>query len=446
MLGRLGRHDEAASLLRDVTPRLTEPRLQYLAQLFLGTEEAATGHLARAREAFERAAVLFPTAQSPLVALADVAWRAGARAEALDALRRLEELPDDTEAREESVERVLPLVRARRRRTTGRRARVGRPKGAAVTRIKGITSAPARARAEAWRYEEDHGRGAAHRGRRRARFLSIVLLPWALLAPQAPLFRATVEAVRVDVLVTEGGHWVPGLTPADFEVLDNGVPQRIDQAVFEEVPLNLVIALDGSASVEGTRAEHLRAACHRALDHLRPDEKAGLIVFSDALLVPRGLTGNLAEVHAAIDEPLPLGDTSLADASYAALLLAESQPGRSLVVIFTDGVEVTSYLGPEAVLEAAKRSDAVMYGVAVESAGRPRFLKDLTGASGGDVFEYTSADQLEETFVKILEEFRHRYLFSYTPTGVERAGWHRLEVRVKRGGVSVKTRPGYFRD
>jgi hypothetical protein len=43
----------------------------------------------------------------------------------------------------------------------------------------------------------------------------------------------------------------------------------------------------------------------------------------------------------------------------------------------------------------------------------------------------------------VLEEFRQRYLVSYTPRGVAKDGWHRLTVRVKRGGT-VKARPGYL--
>lgn len=48
------------------------------------------------------------------------------------------------------------------------------------------------------------------------------------------------------------------------------------------------------------------------------------------------------------------------------------------------------------------------------------------------------------TFVAALEEFRHRYLVSYSPRGAAKDGWHRLDVRVRKDGVSVKARPGYL--
>ena len=50
---------------------------------------------------------------------------------------------------------------------------------------------------------------------------------------------------------------------------------------------------------------------------------------------------------------------------------------------------------------------------------------------------------LARTFRTIVDEFRHRYVVSYTPRGVSKTGWHRLDVHVKRKGASVKARPGY---
>jgi len=64
--------------------------------------------------------------------------------------------------------------------------------------------------------------------------LSVVCAAFVLPPPlQQPTFRASVEVVRVDVLATSRGVPIEGLTAADFELLDNGVPQVID-AVFAE--------------------------------------------------------------------------------------------------------------------------------------------------------------------------------------------------------------------
>jgi Ca-activated chloride channel family protein len=277
-------------------------------------------------------------------------------------------------------------------------------------------------------------------------FLSVLALPGVSLMPgQVHTFKSSVEAVRVDVLVTRGGRPVEGLTAGDFDVLDNGVLQQIDRAAFEEIPLNVVFALDTSSSVEGERAQHLRAASRGVLDRLKSEDHAALVTFGETVVVRSGLTRDMSAIRLALDQTQPLGETSLVDASYTGLLLGESQPGRALVIVFSDGVEVSSYLDPEAVVEAGKRSDSVVYGVALKSLVKAPFLRRLADASGGDFFEIESIRDIDAAFVKVLDQFRRRYLLSYTPRGVERGGWHRLEVRVKQRGVAVKARPGYLR-
>jgi hypothetical protein len=85
----------------------------------------------------------------------------------------------------------------------------------------------------------------------------------------------------------------------------------------------------------------------------------------------------------------------------------------------------------------------VAYGVSVRSRVPPEFLEELTGLTGGRLFEVERTQNLESVFLSVLEEFRHRYLVSYTPRGVSSTGWHQLDVRVKRR-ATVKARPGYL--
>jgi tetratricopeptide (TPR) repeat protein len=97
--GRLGRHDEAVTILEHLAPPASEVRLAYFRELFLGTEYAVLGRVDEARASFERAAALCPTAQAPLIALSDVCRRAGDRAAVLEALHRLEALPPEGSGR-----------------------------------------------------------------------------------------------------------------------------------------------------------------------------------------------------------------------------------------------------------------------------------------------------------------------------------------------------------
>lgn len=256
-------------------------------------------------------------------------------------------------------------------------------------------------------------------------------------------FSSRIEAVRVDVLVTENGRPLQGLTPADFEVLDNGVRQRVDLASFEQIPLNVVLALDMSASLQGLRLGHLQTAGKRVLDGLKTGDRAALVAFSHVVAPTLALTEDLDRVRAALDQARGEGLTSLVDAAHAGMLLGESDAGRSLLIVFSDGVDTSSWLTADAVLETARRGDVVVYGVEVGER-RASFPRDLSEVTGGRLFAIESTKDLSAAFANILEEFRMRYLISYSPQGVEPGGWHRLEVRVRHRGVTVKARPGYF--
>ncbi len=265
----------------------------------------------------------------------------------------------------------------------------------------------------------------------------------AAALPTAQTFSSRIEAVRVDVLVTANGTPVLGLSPSDFEVLDNGVRQTIDLASFEQMPLNVVLALDMSASLQGLRLGHLQTAGATVLDGLKPGDRAALVAFTHIVSASQGLTDDLDRIRAALLRNRGDGLTSLVDAVHTGMLIGESDAGRPLLIVFSDGVDTSSWLSAESVLETARRGEVVVYGVEV---GQPRasFPRDLTEVTGGRLFAIESTKDLSAAFSKILDEFRNRYLISYSPQGVEPSGWHRLEVRVRHRGAAVKARPGYF--
>jgi Ca-activated chloride channel family protein len=279
--------------------------------------------------------------------------------------------------------------------------------------------------------------------RRPLAVLAALALGCANLAAQTATFSSRLDAVRVDVLVTEGGTPVQGLTAADFEVLDNGVRQSVDLVSFEELPINVMLALDLSSSLKGDRLDQLRAAGQTLLDGLKRNDRAGLITFSRAVVTRAPLSADLSRVRQALDRAEGSTDTALIDASYEGVMMSEADTGRSLLIVFTDGVDTASWLTAEAVLDTARRSDVVVYGVEVGARG-PSFLRNLAERSGGRLLDIDSTNDLNKAFKTILEEFRQRYLVSYSPRGIVAGGWHRLEVRVKGKKRTVKARPGYF--
>jgi VWFA-related protein len=277
-------------------------------------------------------------------------------------------------------------------------------------------------------------------------FAAAVLVMFASLstgAQQPPLFSSKTEVVRVDVLVSEKGQPVVGLRASDFEVTDNGVPQRVELASLEQIPLNLVLVFDLSNSVAGERLEHLRQASQALLGGLEAEDQAALITFNHAVTLRAPLTRDLASVRLALDVAEPSGATALVDASYAGLMVGESDVGRALVVAFSDGFDTSSWLTPASVLDTARRSDGVVYGIAVGE-GRASFLRELTSLTGGSIFEIETTKDLRAIFLDILKEFRQRYLVSYSATGVSATGWHRIDVRVKGRSFTVKARAGYL--
>jgi VWFA-related protein len=258
---------------------------------------------------------------------------------------------------------------------------------------------------------------------------------------QGRTFRSRQDVVRLDVLVSRGGKPVLGLKPEDFRIKDNGVGQQAEFLSFDEVPLNVILTFDVSGSMSGDRLHDLREAGRALIAQLRTGDRGALITFSHATSVPVDLTSDTGALARALDRTGSVGQTSLVDASLAGLTFSRSDVGRSLVLVFSDGLDTSSWLEPGAVIDAARRVNAVVFAVTLGK--RAPFLKDLTEATGGDVVEVKATSDLRPTFVRILSEYRQRYVVGYTPTGVSSPGYHKVEVSVAGGGVSVKTRPGY---
>jgi Ca-activated chloride channel homolog len=261
---------------------------------------------------------------------------------------------------------------------------------------------------------------------------------------QQPLFASRVETVRVDVSVRQSGQPVRGLVAADFEVLDNGVPQQVDFAALDQLPVNIMLALDMSGSVRGARLSQLRDAGARLIAMLGPSETAGVVAFTDVVTIGSAFTSDKATLLSALQQPGEGSDTALFDATHAALVLGASRTGRPLVILFSDGADTASFLSPDLVLNTAQRTGSVVYAVASVREDQSDFLDRLVSLTGGRRLEVASLEGLSDAFGEILSEARERYLLSYTPIGVRQGGWHEVVVRVRGRRADVRARPGYL--
>jgi VWFA-related protein len=281
--------------------------------------------------------------------------------------------------------------------------------------------------------------------------LALVAVGGTAFFQQQPVFRVTVDRVRLDALVTAAGRPVQGLGATDFEVLDNGVRQRVDVATAAG-DVTVVLVLDTSGSVEGARLEQLITASQTVLGLLGPGDTASLITFSDRMALGAGPVRDPAAVRAALVGAQAGGRTAMWDALFAGLSFAASDTGRSLVLLFTDGLDNASWLTEKQVTDSLKRAESVVYAVQpmVETARNVSTLvqdrlRKVAVQTGGSLLEAEWSERLSQQFAAIVTEFRSRYLLLYEPAGVGRDdGWHRVEVRVKGRSANVQVRPGYY--
>lgn len=274
-------------------------------------------------------------------------------------------------------------------------------------------------------------------------FVALALLAGPKITAEQATFSSRTVAVRVDVLATDNGKPVGGLTADDFELLDDNVPQQIEALNAGDLPVNAVIALDVSASTEGQAMADLVDAGDALIRALKPEERASLTTFSEVVVPRVPLTTDHALVRNALSHVGAGGLTAIIDGVFTAMMTAQSEDGRPLVVVFTDGLDTISWMRDADLLNATKRASAVIYTVATGPARQWQFLKDLATATGGRAIALGSAKNLQAEFLRILTEFRSRYVLSFSPKGVSDTGYHQLTVRSKKRGVVVTARPGY---
>ncbi|MEE9179541.1 MAG: VWA domain-containing protein [Vicinamibacteria bacterium] len=301
-------------------------------------------------------------------------------------------------------------------------------------------------------------------------FVLIPLIPLWLGAflhqdePQDVLrFGVEVRTVYADVFVTYQGKPIVGLTAEDFELLDNGVPQDVELMDTDAMGLSTMLVVDTSDSVLGEKLDHLKAAAHAFVEGLAANDEVGLLTFSRGMRLRRELGSDLGALHRTLDEPMEQGRTSLHDALYTGLKLAEARAGRPLVLLFTDGLDNTSWLTDSELLEVARESEAVIhvvgvrprFSIALRTSGRSilgmaelgasDFLQSIARETGGRVWYCDSGADLKDIYLRILAEVKSRYLLSYQPQSVSSEGWHTLEVRLKGDwGSEIRARPGYL--
>lgn len=284
--------------------------------------------------------------------------------------------------------------------------------------------------------------------------LSLLAASGVVIAGQQPLFRSNIDAVRIDVSVMNGLSPVAGLTRDQFIVTDNGVPQAIDSATLENVPLSITLLLDTSESMRGDRIENLIKAAKSLVGALHAQDRSSLLTFAEPVkrIVP--MTPERKPLLDALDRLTPNGATSLNDAVFISLQLkpVTVDDSTAVLLVFSDGHDTASWLRHDQLLEATRRSNRLLHVIellpptyqAYNSLRPSDSLAQLAKAGGGRHWAAQRPGDLNELFGKALNELRARYLLTYSPTGVPREGWHDVKVTLKNSRGDVTARPGYF--
>jgi len=310
---------------------------------------------------------------------------------------------------------------------------------------------------------------------------------------QQPGIRAEVRQVVVPVTVKDGaGRLVPDLRKDEFRILEDDVEQRIISFNAEAVPLSLVLLIDNDLKrgdarqvaesldsiIAGLSASDEAFVCRfdtyvheghgfisdqdkllTELKRTRLDEEPDAGPTSTAIIESPTINGHSATGEAPKTPETTMiikgqSNKALDDAVYAAAqLLKDRDPQRKrrkMILLISDGVNnpklnTNKY---DVVIKDLLRYEISVYGVGVGSAVFNRKFERLAKYakdSGGDVYYGLKSRDMEDLYSRVTEEARNQYTLVYSPAGTDRnAEYHSIEVRVKRQGLTILTRAGYY--
>ena len=280
-------------------------------------------------------------------------------------------------------------------------------------------------------------------------------------------FRSGVDLVALNVVVTDADQkYVAGLSPADFAVFEDGIQQDVSFFGASEVPLDLAILLDTSASMTGKMSLVQRAAAG-FLSTLRHGDRTTIVDIKDATRVLFPLGDDLAAARAAIMSTTPRGGTALYNGTYLTLKelakqrRANTDVRRQAIVVLSDGDDTASLISYDDLMDTAKQSGIAIYTITLRSKylvtlaaqrGHTYFsqsefgMKALAQETGARSFFPMDIAELPSIYSTIAEELATQYAIGYSSKNPRLDGaYRRVIVRIAdRPGIKTRTRAGYM--
>ncbi|HEX8368543.1 MAG TPA: VWA domain-containing protein [Pyrinomonadaceae bacterium] len=274
------------------------------------------------------------------------------------------------------------------------------------------------------------------------------------------------------------GLYIPNLRQSDFKIFEDGKEQEVAYFGTSDKPFTVILLIDTSPSTQ-YKIEEIQSAAAAFVEQLKPQDNVMVIEFDAGIHVLTEATNDRQKIYKAIKRA-DFGDgTSLYDAVEFSLRKRLSKiEGRKAIVLFTDGVDTTSYKANyDSTVIEAEEAEAMIFPIYYNTffdnrggisspfpfpgqggilSGRgnspedyalgKKYLEDLADATGGRVFRpEATPGGLTRAFEGIAEELRRQYNIGYYPQKEGKAGERRqLKVRVNRPNLVVRARDSYI--
>lgn len=282
----------------------------------------------------------------------------------------------------------------------------------------------------------------------------------------ATVFRTGVDLVALNVVVTDArDKYVTGLAPANFAVFEDGVQQEVTFFAAKDVPLDLALLLDTSASMTDKMHTMQEAAIGFA-SSLRSGDRLTVVDIKDNVKVLHRLDAELHGAEVAIRQTAARGGTALYNGLYMTLKdmvkqrRENGEVRRQAIVVLSDGEDTASLVGFDDVMDVAKQAGIAIYTITLRSnyvvrtashSGSRYFsqsefaMKSLAQETGARAFFPVSIVELASVYGSIAEELATQYALGYTSKNPKRDGaFRRVVVRlVDQPGARTRTRSGY---
>jgi Ca-activated chloride channel homolog len=275
---------------------------------------------------------------------------------------------------------------------------------------------------------------------------------------QAPPFRSRVDIVNLCVTVTDKqGNLVADLTAADFEISEDGKEQAIRYFTAggvssgEAPAMHLGLMLDVSESM-GEDMSFSKTASIKFLNTLTDAVDITVVDFDTEIRTARYSQNEFARLIERIRQKKASGFTALYDAIGTYLDGAAGQDGRKIMLIYTDGGDTRSSIRFHELMDLLKASDVTVYAIgelehqSASTKNEQRMvLQQIADITGGQAFFPTSVKELDRIYEKVVAQIRAQYILGYLSTNNKTDGsWRKVEVKIGRKDLRVRSRRGYF--